>query len=237
MFAQYAASPRRFPVRAAAFSFCFHVGAIALVLISDSRVVKTEAPVELTFFKAPPRPPPLPPPPAPRASAPKHAARIEPARPIPVPTRVPEVVNKAPPPEPKAPPAEPSTAQEPAPEGVPGGTEGGVPGGVVGGLVGGDSALARAKPKNVPAFVIQRDMLQQTPLRLPEVFKQAHRGERFTGMYKVCVGGDGHVYEVGVVKSVPGADDAIVAGIQEGWLYKPQQVPVCFLYNMPISVQ
>jgi protein TonB len=48
---------------------------------------------------------------------------------------------------------------------------------------------------------------------------------------------DGHVYEVTPIKSVPGADEDIIQGIREGWLYKPQQVPVCFLYNIPITIQ
>jgi protein TonB len=29
----------------------------------------------------------------------------------------------------------------------------------------------------------------------------------------------------------------IIEGIKAGWLYKPQQVPVCFLYNMVVTVQ
>ena len=109
---------------------------------------------------------------------------------------------------------------------------GGVIGGAVGGVVG-----APLKPKNVPAFVVQRDMLQQTQPNLPEVFKQAHRGQALAGSYRVCVGTDGHVYEVDIVKSVPGADEAIVTCVRESWLYKPQAVPVCFLYNMPITIQ
>ena len=36
--------------------------------------------------------------------------------------------------------------------------------------------------------------------------------------------------------SVPGADEDIIRGIKEGWEYRPQQVPVCFLYNIPIRI-
>jgi hypothetical protein len=32
-------------------------------------------------------------------------------------------------------------------------------------------------------------------------------------------------------------DEDIINGIREGWMYKPQQVPVCFLYNIPIVIQ
>ncbi|WNG32711.1 hypothetical protein F0U60_03225 [Archangium minus] len=94
------------------------------------------------------------------------------------------------------------------------------------------------KPKNVPPFVIQRDVVRQTKPRLSEVFKQSHRNMgTVTGMYRICVSTDGNVYEVTPVKSVPGADEDIIAGIKDGWQYKPQKVPVCFLYNMPITIQ
>lgn len=122
--------------------------------------------------------------------------------------------------------------------GVAGGVEGGVVGGVAGGVVGGTGTGAPPKPKNVPAFVIQRDVLQQDPIRLSEVFKAAHRGgPTITGMYKVCVALDGRVYEVTPVKKIPGADDDIISGIKDGWRYKPQQVPICFLYSIPITIQ
>jgi len=107
---------------------------------------------------------------------------------------------------------------------------------VVGGVVGSTGTAAPVKPKNVPAFKIQADAISQPSPRLSEVFKQAHRSQTVTGMYKVCVGIDGHVFEVVAVKSVPGADEDIISGIREGWVYKPQQVPVCFLYNMPITI-
>ncbi len=237
MFAQYAVQRRRFPARAAAFSVVLHLGVLGLVLKLDSPSARKNEPLALTFYKPPPPPPPVarPPPPPPAAKTPRpNPVKVEPVHKVEIPTSMPrpqEVAHA-----PQA--AEPSEIEAPAAAGgVEGGTEGGVAGGTVGGLVSPDAPAAPAKPKNVPAFVIQRDMLQQTPLRLPEVFKQAHRGAQLTGMYKVCVGIDGRVYEVGVVKSVPGADEAIVAGIREGWLYKAQQVPVCFLYNMPISVQ
>ncbi len=34
-----------------------------------------------------------------------------------------------------------------------------------------------------------------------------------------------------------GADDDIIQGLKGGWEYKPQKVPVCFLYNIPITIQ
>jgi len=136
---------------------------------------------------------------------------------------------------------------EPEDEGVEGGVEGGVAGGVLGGVLGGlvgstggggmQPSAERPKPRSVPPFVIARDMIRQDPPRMSEVFKEAHRGQTVNGMYKVCVDTDGRVYEVTPVKEVEGANEEIIAGIREDWLYKPQQVPVCFLYNMVVTVR
>ncbi|NTX52411.1 PaxA, partial [Myxococcus llanfairpwllgwyngyllgogerychwyrndrobwllllantysiliogogogochensis] len=104
-------------------------------------------------------------------------------------------------------------------------------------VVGGTGPAEPVKPKNVPPFVIQRDVVRQTSPRLSEVFKQSHRGQTLQGIYKVCVSTSGSVYEVTPVKSVPGADEDIIQGLKAGWEYKPQKVPVCFLYNIPITIQ
>jgi protein TonB len=81
-------------------------------------------------------------------------------------------------------------------------------------------------------------VVRQSPPRLSEVFKQSHRNAgTLNGMYRICVSTTGEVYEVTAVKPVPGADEDIISGIKEGWLYKPQKVPVCFLYNIPITIQ
>jgi protein TonB len=95
----------------------------------------------------------------------------------------------------------------------------------------------RPKAKNVPPFVIARDLIRQSPPRMSEVFKQGHRGQTVTGLYKVCVDTTGEVYEVTAVKGIEGATDEIVEGIRADWLYKQQSVPVCFLYNMVVTVQ
>ncbi|MBS2022152.1 MAG: PaxA [Deltaproteobacteria bacterium] len=207
--------------------------------------IKSTAPVEQEIqvkFIGPgnqPGPPPPPPPPA----GPRHVKRKvtqpkqEIIRPVEVPKEIPKEVPKEPDVEVK---------EDGKEGGVEGGKEGGVIGGVVGGVVGGTGGGGTAAPpppppekpkaKNVPPFVIARDMIRQPMPRLSEVFKQAHRGETLTGVYKVCVGQDGHVYEVNIIKSVPGADEEIVEGVKADWLYKEQQVPVCFIYSMPISI-
>ncbi len=92
------------------------------------------------------------------------------------------------------------------------------------------------KIRNVPAFVMEKEVLTRGPIRLSEGFKAMHRGEALSGLYRLCVGVAGRVDSVDVVKTVSGADEAIVAGIKEGWQYKPQAVKSCFLYNMPVKV-
>ena len=48
---------------------------------------------------------------------------------------------------------------------------------------------------------------------------------------KVCVNNDGRVYQVNVLQSIPGGDDAVVGAIKQ-WTYKPQPVSVCFVANI-----
>jgi len=197
--------------------------------------------VEVTFIgpgkgKGQPSPPP---PPAAKQRTPtphrKMLAKVEVPRPV---LEVPRVLT---PPPREDPPIE--------DEGVEGGVEGGVTGGVVGGVLGGvvggtggggtmePKPFERPKPKNVPAFAIAKDMIRQIAPRMSEVFHQSHRGQTVTGMYKVCVDLDGSVYEVTPVTAIEGANEEIVDGIKSGWQYRPQQVPVCFLYNMVVRIE
>lgn len=216
------------------------VGAlIGLTALKVHRDAKKE--VEVAFLgpgKGKGQPPPPPPPAAKKRSMTprRKLAKVE------VPKPVIDIRPKI------EPPVEPPDVDEPEDEGQEGGVEGGVAGGVVGGVLGGVvggtvgagggmQPAERPKPKNVPPFVIARDMIRQDPPRMSEVFKEAHRGQTVNGMYKVCVDTDGTVYEVTPVKAVEGANDEIVAGIKQDWLYKAQQVPVCFLYNMVVTVR
>ena len=187
-----------------------------------------------------------PPPPPPAAAAKKRTptphrkllAKVEVPKPV---LEMPKTV--APPPKEEPPEEE---EEEGAVElGVEGGVAGGVVGGVLGGAVGGTGGggsmepkpAERPKPKNVPAFAIAKDMIRQMAPRMSEVFHNSHRGQTVTGMYKVCVDLDGSVYEVTPVKPIDGANDEIVDGIKTGWQYRPQQVPVCFLYNMVVRIE
>jgi protein TonB len=241
MFEHFAIGPRKGFENYTAISLCVHAGVVCFVI--GLAAVRARQPLQkevVVSFLGPGKtagaPPPPPPPPAGKKhTTPKRKlAKTE----IPKPSMVAPKIDLPPP------------VSEPVveDEGVEGGVEGGVAGGVVGGVVGGQlrstggggeaqPPVDKPKPRNVPPFVIQRDLLQQTPIHLSEVFKNSHRAAGvMNGMYKVCVGTDGHVYEVEAVKSVPGADEDIIEGMKEGWLYKPQQVPVCFLYNVPIAI-
>ncbi len=240
MFDQFSTRPRKGFENYTAVSLCVHAGLICFVV--GLAAIRARMPVQkevVVSFLGPGKTPGAPPPPPPPAGK-KHTT---PKRKI-AKTEIPKPTLMAP----KIDPPESVKEPEVEDEAVEGGVEGGVAGGVVGGVVGGQLGstggggeapppVDKPKPKNVPPFVIQRDVLQQTPIHLSEVFKNSHRSSGvMTGMYKVCVGTDGHVYEVEAVKSVPGADEDIIDGMKEGWLYKPQQVPVCFLYNVPIDI-
>ena len=222
----------------AAFSVGAHGALIAIFIVVAA--VRARAPVEKLVqvsFVGPGHTaaaPPAPPPPAGKRRTPKRK---------PVPTRVARVEIPKVAPQPIV--EEKDDAVDDDDEGVEGGVEGGVVGGVVGGVLGGTvgstggGGIAQAPPpkaKNVPPFVIARDAIQSPSPRMTEIFRESHRGQQTGGLYKVCVGTDGHVYDVVVVKSVAGADEQIAETLREEWLYKPQPVPVCFLYNFQISI-
>jgi protein TonB len=233
MFAQYTTQEPRKLYGYAAFSIAAHALVIgALIILAGKKATEKLAQMqEVAFIHAKAAPPPPPPPPAKHTSTVKKT-QIIPTKVEPKPIEVPKEIPKE----------EPPAKEEPEDKGEEGGVEGGVPGGVKGGVVGGvvgsdGDAAAPPKPKNVPAFKMQAEIVAQPKPRLSEVFKQSHRNSGpISGLYKVCVGMDGHVYEVATLKPVPGADEDIVSTIKEGWLYKPQQVPVCFLYNMQITI-
>ena len=244
MFEDISAAKTRSLPRYTAVSIGIHVVLVTLFLLAAALRAREpeKKEIEVSFIgpgKGKGAPPPPPPPAAKKRSTPtpRHKpvlAKVEIPRPVLEPPKVVE------------PPREEPAEEDDEDEGVVGGVEGGVAGGVVGGVVGGQvggtggggsMAPERPKAKNVPPFVIARDMIRQAPPRMSEMFKSSHRGQQVMGMYKVCVDTDGKVYEVSPVKAIDGANDEIIDGIKADWLYKPQQVPVCFLYNMVVTVQ
>jgi periplasmic protein TonB len=256
MFEQHASGKNRKLPRYTAISIAAHAAIIALFLVFASykgrQVEKKE--VEISFIgpgKGKGAPPPPPPPPAGAKHATPQRHKMLAKREIPKVLEQPKAIQAPQPKEepPPPPPSEEEDDDDSPYDGVVGGVEGGVQGGVVGGVVGGvtggtggggsmqPTAPERPKAKNVPPFVIAKDMLRQSPPRMSEVFKRSHRAQTVNGMYRVCVGTDGAVYEVTPVKAIEGATDEIVEGIKADWLYRPQPVPVCFLYNMVVTVQ
>lgn len=243
MFDTLSRGPRRTAQQAtsAAVSLGVHAFVVFAIVFAASYKAAEVAPkeVEVKFIGpgAGKGPPPPPPPPAGKKSQVRRKPMIQPTK-VEIPRPI-EIPKELPPEEPKD-----SAAEDDGEEGgVEGGVKGGVIGGVVGGVVGGTGGGGEAPPpperpkaKTVPPFVIARDIIRQPPPRLSEVFKQAHRGQNLVGTYRVCVGLDGHVYEVTVIKPVPGADEDIIDGIKNEWLYKEQEVPKCFNYIGNISI-
>jgi protein TonB len=207
-------------------SISLHVGAgIALAIYSIFHVEEIAPPaVSLTFFSAPPPPPP-PPPPAHKKSV-QTEKKIIPQN-IVQPTKVTIVQPKQ---EEKKQEKEDDDGEEGGVEGgVKGGVQGGTVGGVQGGTIGGTGTDLNAKPspRMVAAFTLAAQQLSHPDPRLPDEFKSSHPQQTVKGMYKVCIGTNGHISDVTPLTSIPGVDKTIIEQIRAGWTYKPQPVPVC----------
>lgn len=249
MFDQYGKGRARGLPRYAVISIGVHAVVVAglLLLASFKSGEPDKKAVEVSFMgpgKGKGAPPPPPPPPAKKhSSTPRRKvvlAKVEIPRPQIVQPKVVEPVKEEPPKkeEEDDEPDEPGAQEGGVAGGVAGGVVGGVVGGQVGGTGGGGSLVPeRPRAKNVPPFVIQRDMIRQAPPRMSEMFKASHRGQQVNGMYKVCVDTDGHVYEVTPLKPIDGANEEIIEGIKADWLYKPQPVPVCFMHPFLVTIQ
>jgi protein TonB len=238
MFEQHDQARARKLPRYALLSIGAHVAIVlvfgVLALRHPEEAVK---PVEVKFLGPGKSGGPPPPPPPAGSKTPKRKKVIPKKIEIPKITEMPKPVEaKAePPPKPDEPEGEDN--------GVKGGVKGGVVGGIVGGVVGatgggGDAGPPPAdKPKNVMAFVINKDAIKRPDPHMGEVFRNTHRGQRVTGAYRICIGRDGHIYDVEIVTSIPGADDEFIETFKSDWLYKPQPVPVCFLFNAGVTIQ
>ena len=62
---------------------------------------------------------------------------------------------------------------------------------------------------------------------LPDEFKASHPQQTVKGIYKVCIGTDGHISDVTPMTSIPTMDVTIINQIKSSWTYKPQPVPIC----------
>lgn len=99
------------------------------------------------------------------------------------------------------------------------------------------ASLAPHKPKNVAARSLESQQLFHPDPHLPPIVKIQREG---TGdahfVAKVCVGNDGQVFQVKVLRGIPGADASIVETIRQ-WTYKPQPVSVCFVANFVFELR
>jgi protein TonB len=219
-------------------SIVFHgVAAVALLIYSVFHVEELAPPeVTLTFFNAPPPPPPPPPPPA-------QAKKTQSKPKTVVPTKI--TSFKEPKPQEKKEEEkkeEHSSSNDSA--GQAGGVQGGVAGGVVGGVVGAPATTAAppppppppAAPKMVPSFVFAKDKIGGGDPHLPDEFKSRHPKETLNASYRVCVGTDGRVSEMSVVRGIGGVDDGIIQQVRGSWSFKPQPVPVCTIWNFVFKI-
>jgi hypothetical protein len=93
------------------------------------------------------------------------------------------------------------------------------------------------KPKNVAARTLDSLQVYHPDPQLPAFIRSQRRGTgdvRFAA--KVCVGPDGRVYQVNVLASIPGADDAIVNTIKQ-WTYKTLPVSMCTVQNIVFTIE
>jgi hypothetical protein len=124
-----------------------------------------------------------------------------------------------------------SSSPSTAPKPIEGAASGGKPATAVA------SMAPPQKPRNVNARTLDSQQMYHPDPQLPAFVRSQRKGTgdaRFAA--KVCVGNDGRVYQVNVLSSIPGADDAIATTIKQ-WTYKPQPVSVCFVANIVYDLQ
>jgi hypothetical protein len=88
----------------------------------------------------------------------------------------------------------------------------------------------------VPSYVLQRELASQAAFRFSETFRRTHQERAQVGVYKICVGLDGRVSSVQIVRGV-GGDEEVVEQIREGFRYKPQAWPLCGLAPVTIEIR
>jgi serine/threonine protein kinase len=129
------------------------------------------------------------------------------------------------------------TATSSAPPTAPRPVEGNASGGKPAATTAVASMAPAQKPRNVAAHTLDSQQIVHADPQLPAFVRSQRKGTgdaRFVA--KVCVNNDGRVYQVNVLSSIPGADDAILNTIKQ-WSYKPQPVSVCFVANIVFDLQ
>lgn len=213
------------------------IAAIVLIIWSFFHVEEIAPPaVSLTFFSAPPPPPP-PPPPKKKSSTEHKVTPVE--HKILNPTQVNPIIQ----------PKQEEKKEEPddSDDGVEGGEEGGVKGGVVGGVKGGvvggvlggvpGGTGTGPAPKLVPQFTLLRDQISHPQPSSPDWFRNQHPHQTLSGTYKVCIDNSGHISSVSIMNAIGGIDENIISQIKQGWVYKPQAMPLCFVSTIKLMIQ
>jgi protein TonB len=205
--------------------------------------------VAVTFFAAAPPPPPPPPPAKKKRDTPKPKPVVQPT--------VQQVKQPLVQPKVKEPEPEPDKEDE---QGVEGGVEGGVPGGVIGGVLGGERDKAPppppppkpeppAPPKVVQATVLESQKISGSVPSLPPTVKDSaftalgNQPGMLTAMFKVCIGPDGAIAQVNLLKPSGSAalDDFIRANLRT-WRYRPYMIngkptPICGTKVFNVNLQ
>ncbi|HEX4457362.1 MAG TPA: hypothetical protein VIA18_05305, partial [Polyangia bacterium] len=87
------------------------------------------------------------------------------------------------------------------------------------------------------AYQIATERIAGADPHLPDAVKRRLSGkpeQSFSA--RICVGTDGAVADVTVLRGIAGADDSLVATLRE-WKYAPQPIPVCFVAQLVFSVE
>jgi protein TonB len=125
------------------------------------------------------------------------------------------------------------------PNGIEGGEEGGVEGGVIGGVVGGPPPPPPPPPppRNIPPTLLDRNRIAGDKYISPDAATVAtiiaDKRDTVVASLKLCVGADGDVTQVVLLKSSRYPDyDQKLATEMRAWKYRPyivngNAVPVC----------
>lgn len=72
--------------------------------------------------------------------------------------------------------------------------------------------------------------------RLPDVLRAQRRGSAVEGSYRLCVATSGQVSTAAPIKSIPGADEGIIATLLK-WTFKPPEKAGCFKTTFQFHVE
>jgi hypothetical protein len=220
-------------------SVALHVAAaVALVVLSVFHVSELAPPPLAIVFMSPP-PPPAGSPSGGATTPPRKKPRSSPARPTltqPAPQVQPQPPRDSPPAVDEGPEDTGDNGGGPGDANGPGGNGPGGPG-----IPGGTgtqpiASLPPRKPINVPPHQLDAQRIAGNDPHLPPRMIQDHVGEHFAFMARMCIDQSGRVMQIGVVRGIPGADEAIVDELRR-WRYRPQPLPVCFIADFTFDIQ